>query len=137
MRVVLDTNVLISALLFGGHLQFIVDFLEEGRITPCFSSATWKELKRTLQYPHLARVLADQDAHIDDVLFRLSVQSIFVADTLSPIPISGDRADEAILACAAVSSVTVVVTGDKLLLSLHEGFSIPIMSPQQFKKFVK
>ena len=50
MRVVLDTNVLISAFLFGGRLGRIVKLIEQGQIVPCFIISTFEELRKVLAY---------------------------------------------------------------------------------------
>jgi len=137
MRGVFDTNVIISALLFGGRLEFISELLIQGSLTPCFSHATWRELKRALEYPHLAKILHKHDLNSDDLLARLGIGSVFFSDTTSPIAVSRDPADEAILACATAASAEVIITGDKDLLSLANVFSIPILSPSQFKSFLQ
>lgn len=70
MRVVLDTNVLVSALLFGGRLQYIVELLVQGDIRPCFSFSTWRELDRVFHYPHLQSALRRRDVSPQELLSR-------------------------------------------------------------------
>jgi putative PIN family toxin of toxin-antitoxin system len=53
-KVVLDTNVLVSALLFKGSLSKMVDLWKSGRIKPVFSQATFQEFKMVLTYPKFA-----------------------------------------------------------------------------------
>ena len=53
-KVVLDTNVLMSALLFKGSLSKMVDLWKAGRIKPVFSRSTFQEFKRVLTYPKFA-----------------------------------------------------------------------------------
>lgn len=134
MRVVLDTNVLISAFLFGGKLKFIIDLLKHGTITPCFSYTTWDELQRVLQYPHLLPVLQKQDIDSEDLLARIELQSLLFSNSHSPISIPEDKNDEAFLACALVASAKAIITGDKHLLTLASIFPIPILTPQRFKR---
>ncbi|MGZ3605244.1 MAG: putative toxin-antitoxin system toxin component, PIN family [Thermodesulfobacteriota bacterium] len=50
-RVVLDTNVLISALLFRGGLSKIVGLWQKGKIIPVISKETFRELLTVLEYP--------------------------------------------------------------------------------------
>lgn len=137
MRVVLDTNVLISAVLYGGRLQFILDLLERGVITPCFSRATWGELGRVFDYPQFVQLFAKHELAPEAVLARLEMQSVFVEDTASPIPIPNDRTDEAVLACALAAPAKVLVTGDQHLLALDSLAPIPIIKPSAFKKWLK
>lgn len=54
MRVVLDTNVVISALLFAGRLSRILELWQDGKIKPLISKETFNELRRVLEYPKFA-----------------------------------------------------------------------------------
>lgn len=51
IRVVLDTNVIVSAILFSGELSRIVTFWQTGRIIPVMSKETFSELMTVLKYP--------------------------------------------------------------------------------------
>ena len=50
IKVVLDTNILVSALLFKTELSKIVDLWKKGRIIPFFSGETFDEFMRVLEY---------------------------------------------------------------------------------------
>ena len=58
-RVVLDTNVLVSAILLKGHLAKFVDLWKEGAISPAISKETFTELRKVLSYPKFG--LKDDD----------------------------------------------------------------------------
>lgn len=136
MRVVLDTNVLISALLYHGRLTFIAKGMRRGIITPCFSITTWTELKRVLNYPHLSLPLLMEGVTENDLLSRLEIDAVFVGDIPSPFPIPADPSDEAMLACALAAHARALVSGDRHLLALKSNFPIPILNPQEFKSFL-
>ena len=53
MRVVFDTNVLISALIFRKHLGGIETMIKHGDSTPCFIPATFQEFQNVLEYQKL------------------------------------------------------------------------------------
>ncbi len=133
MRVVLDTNVLVSSLLFGGQLSFIVELLKHGEITPCFSFDTWNELERILRYPKLATPLNIINATPEDILNRLQLDAVFVINTKSPLRLPDDPADEALIACALTSGAKVLVTGDQYLLSFKNKAPVGIMTPKEFQ----
>ena len=135
MRVVLDTNVVLSAFLFGGKLQFIVELIIKNTLEPCFTSETWAELQRTLQYRHLIPALEAQSITQDEFLASMSVHAQFVANIASPVAVPNDPTDEKIVACALVAEAKAIVTGDKHLLALADNFSIPILTPQQFRQW--
>jgi len=48
MRVVLDTNILVSAFLFEKQLGGLVKLIEQGQIVPCFIVATFNEFRKAL-----------------------------------------------------------------------------------------
>ncbi len=50
-RVVLDTNILISALIFRREVSRLAEFWKSGKIVPLISKATFKEFKDVLAYP--------------------------------------------------------------------------------------
>lgn len=54
VRVVLDTNVVISAILFKGELSKLLDFWKSGKISPVLSRGTFGELRQALEYPKFA-----------------------------------------------------------------------------------
>jgi len=51
-RAVLDTNILVSALLFKGSLTNLVELWQSSRFTPIFSKETFSEFKPVLEYPN-------------------------------------------------------------------------------------
>jgi predicted nucleic acid-binding protein len=55
-RVVIDTNILISALVFGGKISRLRFDWQEGCFTPLVSKVTTTELMRVLAYPKLAKI---------------------------------------------------------------------------------
>lgn len=55
MRVVIDTNVIVSALFFGGVPREVLDHVEVGSIVPCFTRDTLDELAAMLVHPKFDR----------------------------------------------------------------------------------
>ena len=66
LKVVLDTNVLVSALLFKGELSKIVDLWERGRIIPLISHETFDEFKRVIAYPKFSLTANEIRAIIEE-----------------------------------------------------------------------
>src|SRR4030042_1570720 len=65
-RVVLDTNVLVSALLFSGEMTRIVAGWKAGAFVPVFSRATFDEFRRVLAYPKFSLTVQEIEALIED-----------------------------------------------------------------------
>ena len=133
MRIVLDTNVLISALLFGGNPRTILDQVLRGEVVLCLSESILSELATVLQRPKFgfSHVIVNQ------IITELSAVSEFVLPTNKIQEIEADEADNRVLECAAEASVDYIVSGDVHLLEKKKYGSIQIVNPQQFLRSQK
>lgn len=130
-RVVLDTNMLVSALLFQAELAGIVDLWKKGRIIPVLSKETFTEFKAVLEYPKFS--LTQQEIKViieEEVLPYFEV--IEVTDNIKGI--CRDVDDDKFIACAVSASADFIVTGDKDLLDLGKYKSVKIISASVFLK---
>lgn len=132
MRVVLDTNVLISAFLWQKNLRSIYQAIRSKKITPCFTQTTWQEFLRALSYPKLKKQLSEIDITPDEIITLLASQSYFVSSFMQFNEIAEDPSDNHILECALSSGASFIISGDKHLLKLKEFHGISILSPKQF-----
>lgn len=126
-RWVLDTNVLVSALLFpSGRLTRIRDAWRSGIIVPLASRETTTELIRVLCYPKFGLTPREREDLLADYLPHC--ESVIVS-TPPPIPDCRDPFDRPFLELARAASADALVTGDKDLLDLAPAFPIPILTP--------
>jgi uncharacterized protein len=128
-KVVLDTNVLVSALLFRGTLSKMVDLWKAGRIRPVFSQATFQEFKKVLTYPKFA--LTPKEILVlleEEVLPYFEVVKVIK----EVIRIGRDPEDEKFLSCALASGAAFIVTGDDDLLVLGQVQTVRIIKPIEF-----
>jgi uncharacterized protein len=133
LRVVLDPNVVISALLSpdGAPARALLAW-REGCFELIVSSQLLTELSRALSYPKLRDRVAPQDAAaLVDWLTRFATHAPDIDD---PPARSADEADDYLLALAAGNDA-VLVSGDKHLLALSAEF--PIFSPARFLGLVE
>lgn len=116
-RVVLDTNVVLSALLFGGGPAGRVRVgWQAGRFVPLASTATAHELVRVLGYPKFKLTAAEQHELLADVMPWLQVVRI---GTPPPrVPPCRDPFDLPFLRLAVAGKAKALVTGDRDLLAL-------------------
>lgn len=128
MRVVLDVNVLVSALLsrVGAPGRLIALWLE-GAFELVVSEELLAELGRALAYPNLREQISPEDASDFIALLRSTVSML--ADAERPDHISRDPGDDYLLALAKASS-SILVSGDRDLLVLAS--ELPIQSPGVF-----
>lgn len=132
MRVVFDTNVLISALIFRKHLEKIETMIIHGDSTPCFIPATFQEFQNVLEYSKLHPFMQASNVTPKQIIVAVTKKSLFFADPIRIPQAVTDTSDNYILAAATTSRAEYIVTGDKLLLSLKEFVGIPIVTPRTF-----
>jgi putative PIN family toxin of toxin-antitoxin system len=134
MRVVFDTNVLISALLWGKRLEPIFESINTRRAIPCFSAETIIELRRVLQYEKIRRqaerIKLDLNLVLKDLLANAHIAKPGEYSDLPPIP--EDPTDRMFLACAIAAHAEYVVSGDKHLLSVGVYRHVPIVTSMKF-----
>jgi putative PIN family toxin of toxin-antitoxin system len=128
LRVVLDTNVLVSGLAYPGSVPGrIVGAWRQGALKVALSHYILEEMVRVL--PHLSKV------QLSPVEIRdLTDSLIFLADIVEPSgveePAFCDAADQPVLLTLLASKAHYLITGDKDVLVLAEQY--PIVSPSQF-----
>lgn len=116
-RVVLDTNVVLSALLFGGGPAARVrSGWQAARFVPLASTATARELVRVLGYPKFRLSPAEQEELLAD--FMPWVEVVRIADPPPSTPACRDPFDLPFLQLAIGGRARVLVSGDRDLLAL-------------------
>jgi len=132
MRVVLDTNVYISALMFGGLPGSLLDLALLQSFLPVISPALLDELDEKLR---IKFEVAAEDAAI--VRAKLESVAEIVKPDISLHVITEDPDDNRVLECAAKGNADHIVTGDRHLLKLGSYEAIPIVTVRQFRDAVE
>ncbi len=129
MRVVLDTNVLVSALLFKGKTSELVPLWQTGAITPLLSRAILEEHLRVFSYPKFKLSETEIRALIQEELLPF-VEVVNPRKRLRVV--ERDSSDDKFVECAVAGKARVIISGDKDLLSIRRYRQIVIQSPAQF-----
>ena len=130
-RIVLDTNVLLSALLFNsGSLSWLRDAWQSELIRPLASHDTTTELIRVLSYPKFHLTDGERKDLLADYLPWC--ETITISEPLD-VPDCRDPLDRPFLELARMANADALVSGDKDLLVLAAAFSIPILTPREFQ----
>ena len=128
LRVVLDTNVLVSALILKGKLSRLADLWRSGRITPLISRETFDELRRVLAYPKFS--LSKEE--IQEMLREEILPFFEVVDVTEPVSgVCRDPNDDTFLACAASGKAVFLVSGDKDLCAPGKFSGVRIITPER------
>lgn len=133
MRVVLDTNIIISRYLTPhGRVARVLDLWEADAFELIASAAVLNEYSRVLRYLRHRRahgLTDDQLAEVDEA-FRLFSRIVEPVET--PAVIEQDPDDNHFLAVSAAGGADCLVTGDPHLLQLGAYEDIPILKPADF-----
>ncbi len=140
MRVVLDTNVVVSASLFSaGRLAWLRESWKSGTICPLIDAACAEELIRVLAYPRFHLSESDIGELLGDYLPWTEVVAGDSVPAEEPIardelPTCRDPADQKFLALASNSDADALVTGDGALLELVDFVSFEILTPAELRQ---
>jgi uncharacterized protein len=131
VRIVIDTNVLLSALLWRSTPHLLLEQVRISNAELVTSQALLDELAGALKRPKFASILRRTASTPERLLSEIQVLAEIVLAPNLPQPVSRDPDDDAVLACALGAKADLIVSGDADLLVLQAFESIPIVSPAQ------
>lgn len=126
--IVLDTNVYISGILFGGISRDILNKIIEGKITLYISDEIFGEIKDVLSRkkfdfpPEIVHHIINEIESISELIYPTVFYNIVVKD----------KDDNIIFDCAVEAKADFIVTGDKILQEIKSFKGIEILSPRDF-----
>ena len=129
VRVVIDTNVLLSGLLFGGAPERICDLWASGRLVPLLSQETFAEFRRVLAYPKFRLTPAEISMIVEEELLPFAE---VVEATVDASGICRDPHDDKFLSLAASGRADYLITGDQDLLVLRSFEKVRIVTVSEF-----
>lgn len=127
MRVVVDTNVLVSSF-FGGHPREVIDYWKRGECTLCVSRELVEEYVEVLNRLKLDAALLEELM----ALFASGYNLAFTASTPRLQVVKHDPADNMLFECAVELSAKLIVTGDKAVREVVRYMDIEVLTPIEF-----
>jgi uncharacterized protein len=137
MRLVLDTNVVASAVLWGGVPRQLLQDGREKRVSLFTSIRLLAELTDILVRPKFERKLAASGLTIEQIVDRYAELAAVVQPAAIAPTVLDDPDDDQVLACAVAARADLIVSGDRrhlLPLSSFEG--MPIVSPAEALRII-
>ena len=127
MKIVLDTNVLISGVFFGGFPRKILSSIVSGEITACATTEIINEYEETVQ-----EMVIRKQGHINRSVLAPLIKAMEIIEPSSHIEICRDPDDDKFLECAKDSHALYIVSGDKDLLVIEKYENIKIVTAKNF-----
>jgi putative PIN family toxin of toxin-antitoxin system len=125
---VIDTNVIISGVLFGGEPGRVLLLAAQGDFEFLISDAILNELTGVLQRPKFKLPLS----YVEQLRMELSHSARLIVTHSSIRAVKADLDDNRILECAVDGKASYIVTGDSDLLDLRTFRKIRIVTPSEF-----
>lgn len=129
MRIVADTNVIVSAFLWGGTPRRLLDAVEARHFELFTSRALVTELEDVLAREKFAERLEQTRFTSAFLLARYTQLATLIAPTEVTVPELRDPDDSHVLACALAARAEAIVSGDADLHALGSYQGIPVLSP--------
>lgn len=127
-KVVLDTNILISALGWNGPEARLIRLILENSLTLCTSSVLLAEFLRVASYPKFQIETKESMEFVSRILDK----ALLIKPNTQINVIQSDPDDNRVLECAVTAKVDFIVSGDKHLIDLKEYLGIQILTTTAF-----
>jgi putative PIN family toxin of toxin-antitoxin system len=130
VRLVLDTNVVASALLWSGSPRQLLHYGRVGRVTLITSASLLAELTDILSRVKFEKKIAESLLSVDEIVDLYAELAELVRPT--PLPrLAPDPDDDVVIGTAIAAKAEFVVTGDKALLSVEQYKGVRIVSVRE------
>ena len=129
VRVVLDTNVVLSALVFGGNPRQVFTRTVTDGWTIVVSEEIFTEIRRTLE-----KKFAGYLGEFDNLKIILGARMVVVPLGSEHVNVSRDEDDNRIIETAIIGKAPYIISGDSDLLVLETYKGVKILSPANFLK---
>lgn len=129
IRAVIDTNVIVSAILFGGIPGKLISLWKSGYLKPLASTDIIDEYIKVLAYPKFR--LAEKE--INYILYNEILPYFEIVNLKTGLRIiQKDPSDDKFIHCAEAGKASVIISGDQHLLNLKTSEKLKILTPSQF-----
>jgi uncharacterized protein len=132
MRAVADTNVVVSGLLWQGPARELLDAGRQGAVELFTSGDLLSELEEVLQRKKFLERLTRARVQPHDLVAGYAALAVVIHPAKIAPVVLRDPDDDAVIACAVAAAATIIVSGDRDLLSLKKYQQIEIVNAAEF-----
>lgn len=132
MKVVIDTNILISGLFWSGAPKNVLDLLDEEKIT---AYATWEIMQEYEEIIHRHSKKSSFDSNL--IFSALAGKFRLVLPVKLDQQICDDPDDDMFIACALAAKANYIISGDKKLLQTNDVLPFDVVTAAKFLKEMK
>ena len=136
-KVVLDANVWISAMLWGGKPAAIIKAAEMGKVAIMVSEAIIGEISQVLTYPKLTKVYRAENLQHEELMEAVLRVTKFVEVTKKVNVVTDHPADDKYIECALAARADYLVSGDKHLLNIESYKGTRVVSVIEFLQIIE
>lgn len=127
MKIVIDTNVLISGVFFGGFPREILNAVVGQKITAYATAEIISEYEEVVQ-----EMIDRKQGHINKTILSPLIKVMEIIEPITQVEICRDFDDNKFLGCAKDSHALYIVSGDKDLLIIKKYENIQIVTAKEF-----
>ena len=132
MNIVIDTNVIISGILWTGIPNKIISAVEQGKFTSCCTPSIISEIENVLKRPYFTKRIDALNISVDSIVTGILEFSKLYEDSVASPVVLSDPDDDKFIFCALASQAKYIISGDRHLLDLRQWQGVKIVSPQNF-----
>jgi len=136
VRIVLDTNVVVSGLLWSASPRHLLDAVRAGRASAFTSRELLEELADVLSRPHLVPLLTKQQTSAAALVQGYALLATIVTSAEISATIIADPDDDALIATALAARADLIISGDRKVLDLKHHHGIAIVNPAEAQRLL-
>ncbi|MDI9551711.1 MAG: putative toxin-antitoxin system toxin component, PIN family [Bacteroidota bacterium] len=127
MKIIVDTNVVISGVFFGGAPRRILEAIVQSRVTACATTEIVAEYEDVVE-----EMISRKQGHLSRNILLPLIQNMNIVPAVSNVKVCRDPDDDKFINCAKDSGSVYIVSGDKDLLVIETFEGIKIVTAAEF-----
>ncbi len=137
MKIVLDTNVVVSGFLWNGKPSELLERLDSGEAELLLSVGILEEIERVFEDKKLKPMIEKSGQSVEAIMNKIYSMANIINPRMKLDVVQADPADNKVIECALEGKADYIVSGDKHLLNLREYKGIKIVKAAEMTGIVQ